>query len=91
MDRSTISELVPRTLKARLDVFTVLFDLVDGWFALSVDRCQLSKPQLGILKSLPGIKIPWPNAVEQRVNGTLGFFTSNRPIRFARDLARAWP
>jgi len=70
MDRSTISELVPRTLKARLDVFTVLFDLVDGWFALSVDRCQLSKPQLGILKSLPGIKIPWPNAVEQRVNGT---------------------
>ena len=71
MNRSTVSELVPRTLKARLDVFAVLFDLIVGWFDLPVDRCQACKPHLGILKKMVGFKIPWPKDVERPVNGPL--------------------
>lgn len=69
MNRSTVSELVPRTLKARLDVFAVLFNLIVGWFGLPVDRCQACKPHLGILKKMD--ENGWfQNSLAQRCRAT---------------------
>ena len=91
LSNAAISELIPRTLKSKLDVFVVLIDLVFAKFGLDVDRMLISKPHLGTHRSIPAFQIPWPENTGNRVSSALYFFTSRRPIRTARDLARAWP
>lgn len=91
MDSSAVSALVPRTLKSKLDVFAVLVDLVITRFHIDVDRLELSKPSLGICRSFSSFWIPWPVDLECKVNYAVSHFTSRKPIRWARDLAKAWP
>ena len=91
VNNTAVSELIPRTLQSKLDVFAVLIDLVFDRFGLNVDRLMTSKPQLGIHRASLAFWIPWPDDTELRVNHVLSFYTSRRPIRQARDLARAWP
>lgn len=91
VNNTAVSELIPRTLQSKLDVFAVLIDLVFDRFGLNVDRLMISKPQLGIHRTSLAFWIPWPDDTELRVNHVLSFYTSRRPIRQARDLARAWP
>lgn len=88
---STLSGLVGRALKSRMDVLAWLFEAVLGCFQISLNSVRISKPHLGICRQLAGYKIPWPLTFEQRVHWHVGAFTSQRPIRFARDLARSWP
>ena len=60
--RPAVSELVPRTLGMKLELFTVFIDLLVGWFDLPLDRSQMSNPSLGIWKILPSFKIRWPSS-----------------------------
>lgn len=68
----------------KLELSTVFIDLVVGWFDLPLDRSQMSKPSLGIWKTLPSFKIRWPPVIEQCVCEPVGNFTSGHPIRYAR-------
>eukprot|EP00435_Cladocopium_sp_Y103_P067936 s1011_g30.t1 len=91
MDSSHISDLVPRTLKAKLDVFAVLLGLVFGLFGCPLLKMKINKPHLGITRVVEAVQIPWPADIEQHVNCALSFYTARRPIVYARDLSRAWP
>eukprot|EP00435_Cladocopium_sp_Y103_P055110 s1486_g18.t1 len=82
LDRSAIAELMPRTLKSKVDVLVILFDLILSWFGLTVDRCQISKPHLGIAKTLPGYHLPWPLDVEQKDEESAG---NEQTIQKTRD------
>ena len=88
--RPAVSELVPRTLRMKLELFAVFIDLVVGWFDLPLDRSQMSKPSLGIWQTLPSFKIRWPPVIEQCVCEPAGNFTSGHPITYARNLPPAW-
>lgn len=91
MEQSAVSELVPRTLKTKLDVFVALVDLVFSKFEIFVDKLLINKPFLGITRTVPAMRIPWPTDVEQRVCHAISFYTARKPIIHARDLARPWP
>lgn len=86
-----LSVLVPRTLKSQMDVCSWIFATLMKNFQISVDRGHLSKPHLGIIKPLPSFMIPWPIDLETKVQLTLSAYTARRPVRYARDLARAFP
>ena len=81
VNNTAVSELIPRTLQSKLDVFAVLIDLVFDRFGLNVDRLMTSKPQLGIHRASLAFWIPWPDDTELRVNHVLSFYTSRRPIQ----------
>lgn len=85
------TDLMGRTLGSKVEVFRVLFQLVLDAFTLQLETVQVCRPSCGILKRLPGLMFPWSADTERRVHLHIGGFTSSRPIRLARDLARAWP
>ena len=73
IDPSALSagETVPRTLGALVAVFRfALFLVADvvGW-ELKVE--QVTRPSCGILRLLPGVVFPWPDALAQRVHTVL--------------------
>eukprot|EP00438_Fugacium_kawagutii_P008244 Skav226263 [mRNA] locus=scaffold2708:168741:173468:+ [translate_table: standard] len=88
---SCVGLLMSRTLKSKIDTLQHLVAVVFGCFGLELNQLLISKPDIGILKPLPGIVCPWPDPVADLVSTHVAGYTAAHPIRWARDLARAWP
>lgn len=85
------SMILSRSLASHLKSFQFLFDTVSEHLSLDTPRSTLSKPEIGILKELPGLTVPWPNLLHERVQNKVASYFGGLPLRFARDLTRSWP
>ena len=86
-----VGDLMGRSLQSRVAVFKYVFVLICKLIDVQLDWTHLSVPSIGIFKPMDALVVPWPRALAQQVSGILSRYTSGRPIRHSRDLARSWP
>lgn len=87
----TSSLVLNRTLGSKLEVVGWLLAELFRHFGVHLELATMNRPSVGLLRDLNGCVLPWPTALEHRVLGQIAGYTRSCPVRFARDLAKAWP
>lgn len=80
-----------RSLGSSLNAFSFAVRLLASHFRIQLEEHFRAAPSIGIDRFLAAVHCPWPLALANRVNGVLVEYHHGRRLRFARDLARAWP
>eukprot|EP00438_Fugacium_kawagutii_P020632 Skav223015 [mRNA] locus=scaffold1422:99981:101909:- [translate_table: standard] len=80
-----------RSLGSSLAAFTFAVRLLSNHFQLHLDEHFRTAPSVGIDRHLSAVHCPWPSALANRVSCVLTEYHRGRRLRYARDLARAWP
>ena len=84
-------DLLGVTLCSQLKTFQTLVEAVFGCLGVCIDTSVLSRPECGVWRQLPALRVPWPQEVAMSTHFRLTYFTRRRPIRTCADLARPWP
>ena len=78
------------TLAAKLRNFEYALRLIFAALQYDPGWTTATKPDIGILMSLPAFSCPWPQEIATRVNFSLRGYNARRAIRTAADLSRHW-
>ena len=92
-DLTTIraGDLYGVTLASQLRTFQMLVVEVFGCLGVEIDAGFQNRPECGLLKRLPSLRVPWPQEVAILTHSVLASYTRRRPIRNCADLARPLP